>query len=64
MRSRRVAAIWLAGASRSPISMCAPVAMWLRGAPKEVSCEILLMSATWILKARERPARQKIDGGR
>jgi glutathione S-transferase len=44
------------------LNVCA-VAMWLRGAPKEFHAKFPHVGA-WILKARERPARQKIDGGR
>ena len=42
------------------LNVCA-VAMWLRAAPKEFHAKFPHVGA-WILKARERPARQKIDG--
>lgn len=44
------------------LNVCA-VVMWLRGAPKEFHAKFPHVGA-WIMKARERPARQKIDGGR
>ena len=44
------------------LNVCA-VVMWLRTAPKEFHANFPHVGA-WILKARERPARQKIDGGR
>ena len=44
------------------LNVCA-VVMWLRGAPSEFHAKYPHVGA-WILKARERPARQKIDGGR
>ena len=44
------------------LNVCA-VAMWLRPAPKEFHAKFPHVGA-WIMKARERPARQKIDGAR
>ena len=44
------------------LNVCA-VAMWLRPAPKEFHAKFPHVGA-WILKARERPARQKIDAPR
>ena len=44
------------------LNVCA-VVMWLRSAPQDFHAKFPHVGA-WILKARERPARQKIDGGR
>jgi glutathione S-transferase len=44
------------------LNVCS-VVLWLRSAPKEFHAKFPHVGA-WILKARERPARQKIDGGR
>ncbi|MDE2365036.1 MAG: glutathione S-transferase family protein [Hyphomicrobiales bacterium] len=43
------------------LNVCA-VAMWLRSAPKEFHAKFPHIGA-WIMKARARPARQKIDAG-
>jgi glutathione S-transferase len=44
------------------LNVCS-VVLWLRAAPKEFHAKFPHVGA-WILKARARPARQKIDGGR
>lgn len=44
------------------LNVCA-IAMWLRPAPKEFHAKFPHVGA-WIMKARERPARQKIDNPR